>query len=72
MIPKAMTNVNKKIYFVLCGYAICVLLRIAVGLYFNDREINVLLNQFSWLTTILFLVTIIYVRKNTTNTKNAK
>jgi len=67
-----MTNVNKKIYFVLCGYAICVLLRIAVGLYFNDREIDVLLNQFSWLTTILFFITIIYVGKNTINTKNAK
>lgn len=53
---------NKKIYFVLSGYAICVLLRIAVGLYFNDREIDVLLNQFSWVTSILFVIAIISFR----------
>lgn len=59
---KFAANINKKIYFVLSGYAICVLLRIAVGLYFNDREIDVLLNQFSWGTSILFVVTIISFR----------
>ncbi|MBB6003334.1 hypothetical protein HNP25_001990 [Arcicella rosea] len=67
-----MKNVNKNIYFVLCVYAICVLLRIAVGLYFNDKGIDILLNQFSWVSTILFFVTMIYVGKNTINTKNAK
>ncbi len=53
-----------KVYmkYLLWGFAICVFLRISLGMYFNNSKADTILNQLSWVYVILFLVGVVSIR----------
>lgn len=50
------------IKYILIAFAVCVSAKIVIGIYFNDREVDEILNQLSWVYIILFLMGMIAVR----------